>query len=518
MRNVMISCVVILACFAELKAQEWGDWTTLYEEGYDKFQISFKINGCSTDPTTPDIKQSYWKFNNPFTRPGVWIKGKFEYEFCSGGIKTEPFAVSLEKSGVLASSGNTSMGVRRIIRVYDVTYSDYARGITNKPVSGSSSLAPSTLTPAVGSWSSWKDKEDMSYQTQPTFGENDYRLSIRFQNKSTCKVSFKFKIEGTIASFPIEGFEFPFVEIEPNGISNTINWPQSFLAKTDFRVSVFDKKSNCNDVDLEVKTSADTKTYPIGSNQASDTLAKNGRQDIKRFEPEKRTEIGNNNPNNLSQTSNLIADEELRKQQVVGGRTGIMTYEQAEQLGNSVGDLSDGLTNKKMRRLMAERDFENEKSFGFTISAYTKAIFEEDIETLNKMLGSGMSVLTKVNGNVMNGLHYSSNIGNIKMCDFFLKKGIDINVPTNCKLSAGEAAFNNSPCPFQKDWTPLCYAVVSGRLDAVKFLLDKGADPNIIVSTGYGKTTISKLAQKSDQFYILRILEDWEKSHPRKNP
>ncbi len=130
--------------FQLFSQSRWSDWITLYEEGYDRVQISFKVNGCSNS-STPNVINSYWRINNTFSKPRAYVKGKFDYEFCTGGVKTESFTISLEKpktDGDDGDWGKLFLGAKKVIRVYDYKFYDYSVANTTDKPNASDSQRP----------------------------------------------------------------------------------------------------------------------------------------------------------------------------------------------------------------------------------------------------------------------------------------------------------------------------------------------------------------------------------------
>lgn len=218
------------------------------------------------------------------------------------------------------------------------------------------------------------------------------------------------------------------------------------------------------------------------------------------------TESNNKDPKNVSQLIEIIGNPELRKEQLVGGSDGFITYGQTEALGNALSDLSANIARNRQSKKDAERDYEHEKQYGFTISQYKNAIESNDTSMVTKMLKRGMDIKTNVTGYdySLNGFHLAAMNGSIIMCRYFLNRGMDVNVLTN-----------NKHFPMQV-WTPLFFAIDNDRSDCVKFLLSKGANPYHKVShiKGYSKLNARELAKRYNRHYIEKILKDWEKTHP----
>uniref|UniRef100_J3LRK7 Uncharacterized protein n=1 Tax=Oryza brachyantha TaxID=4533 RepID=J3LRK7_ORYBR len=130
-------------------------------------------------------------------------------------------------------------------------------------------------------------------------------------------------------------------------------------------------------------------------------------------------------------------------------------------------------------------------SDGSRESAFLRAVAEGNVRRLKKMVNrmdeKGRAKLADMNIDGMGLLQVAASMGKIEVCRYFVEElGFDVNAGCLC---GGLAA--------------LGFAALSGEVDAVRYLLDRGADPNKIDDTG---SVALHCAVKNGYEEVVRLL------------
>lgn len=118
-----------------------------------------------------------------------------------------------------------------------------------------------------------------------------------------------------------------------------------------------------------------------------------------------------------------------------------------------------------------------------------KSVIQGDLEQTKHWVEKGASVHSKLEGSTP--LHIAAFYGKIEVLKFLIEKGALIN--------AKDISRDN------KDWTPLHYAAYNGKLDCVKYLIEKNADINAKASDG--ATALHFAVAKGYKSIIIELLK-----------